>query len=215
MRFKNRRQAGELLAQKLRAYENRSPTILAVPRGGVEVAYPIWKLLGGVLEVHITRKIGAPQNPELAIGALSPEGYLLLNEDLVRRLHVSREYIQESSRAAEEEIKRRLQRYRGQVPPPPLEGRLVILVDDGVATGFTLRAALRGLKQSRPERLVLAVPVGPPETLESLSREVDEIHYLSAPPWFEAVGQFYDDFSQVSDEEVMELLRRAANGEQE
>ena len=99
--------------------------------------------------------------------------------------------------------------------PPPLEGRLVILVDDGVATGFTLRAALRGLKQSRPERLVLAVPVGPPETLESLSREVDEIHYLSAPPWFEAVGQFYDDFSQVSDEEVMELLRRAANGEQE
>ncbi len=209
MLFENRLHAGELLARKLTAYQGRLPLIMAVPRGGVSVALPVWQNLGGDLDLIITRKIGAPDQPELAVGAVTGEGFLLLNEALAARLRLPEEYVESASKMEQAEIKRRLQIYRGRRAPPHVEGRLVILVDDGVATGFTLRAALQGVRQGRPQALILAVPVGPPETLEQLGREVDEICYLEAPPHFSAVGQFYRDFRQVSDSEVVTALQEA------
>lgn len=209
MLFEDRRHAGELLAQKLSAFRGRSPLILAVPRGGVSVALPVWQNLGGELDLIITRKIGAPGQPELAVGAVTGEGFLLLNKDLAAKLRLPEGYVERVSKAEQAEIKRRLQIYRGRRAPPHIEGRLVILVDDGVATGFTLRAALQGIKQSRPQALILAVPVGPPETLDQLSREVDELFYLEAPAHFAAVGQFYRDFRQVGDSEVASALQKA------
>jgi putative phosphoribosyl transferase len=209
--FEDRRHAGELLANKLYAYRGRSPLILAVPRGGVAVAMPLWRSLGGEFDLIITRKIGAPGQPELAVGAVTGDGYVLLNEALAAQLQLPEGYVERISAEEQAEIKRRLQLYRGRRPLPEIEGRLVIIVDDGVATGFTLRAALQGIKQKRPQKLVLAVPVGPPETLARLGREVDEICYLEAPPYFAAVGQFYRDFRQVNDSEVTAALKEAWN----
>ncbi len=209
MFLQDRRHAGELLAKSLSSYRGTMPLILAVPRGGVSVALPIWRSLGGDLDLIITRKIGAPGQPELALGAVTGEGYLLLNEALAAQLQLPAGYVERVSAGEQAEIKRRLQLYRGERPQPEIAGRLVILVDDGVATGFTLRAALLGIKEQMPQKLILAVPVGPPETLESLGREVDEIYYLQAPSYFAAVGQFYRDFSQVSDSMVTAALGEA------
>lgn len=211
MLFEDRRHAGEFLANKLYAYRGRSPLILAVPRGGVAVAMPLWRSLGGEFDLIITRKIGAPGQPELAVGAVTGDGYVLLNEALAAQLQLPEGYVERISAEEQAEIKRRLQLYRGRRPLPEIEGRLVIIVDDGVATGFTLRAALQGIKQKRPQKLVLAVPVGPPETLARLGRKVDEICYLEAPPYFAAVGQFYRDFRQVNDSEVTAALKEAWN----
>lgn len=211
MLFEDRRHAGELLANKLSTYRGRSPLILAVPRGGVAVAMPLWRSLGGEFDLIITRKIGAPGQPELAVGAVTGDGYVLLNEALAAQLQLPEGYVERISAEEQAEIKRRLQLYRGRRPLPEIEGRLVIIVDDGVATGFTLRAALQGIKQKRPQKLVLAVPVGPPETLARLGRKVDEICYLEAPLYFAAVGQFYRDFRQVNDSEVTAALKEAWN----
>lgn len=211
MLFEDRRHAGELLANKLYAYRGRSPLILAVPRGGVAVAMPLWRSLGGEFDLIITRKIGAPGQPELAVGAVTGDGYVLLNEALAAQLQLPEGYVERISAEEQAEIKRRLQLYRGRRPLPEIESRLVIIVDDGVATGFTLRAALQGIKQKRPQKLVLAVPVGPPETLARLGRKVDEICYLEAPLYFAAVGQFYRDFRQVNDSEVTAALKEAWN----
>lgn len=209
MLFQDRRHAGELLAQKLLAYRGQSPLILAVPRGGVLVALPLWRSLGGELDLIITRKIGAPDQPELAVGAVTGEGHVLLNESLAAQLRLPDGYVERASAEVQAEIKRRLELYRGRRPLPDVEGRLVILVDDGVATGFTLRAALQGIKRRQPQKLILAVPVGPPETLARLNKEVDEICCLEAPPYFAAVGQFYRDFRQVADSEVAAALNEA------
>lgn len=213
MLFKNRREAGERLARKLEGYRGTAPLILAVPRGGVAVAMPLWESLGGELDLSITRKIGAPGQPELALGAVTGEGLVMLNRELVAQLRVPQNYIDRVAAEEREEIRRRLQLYRGGRPRPCPEGRTVILVDDGVATGYTLLAALRGLRQKKPGRLILAVPVGPPDTVVRLSGEVDESHCLATPPYFAAVGQFYRDFQQVPDEEVISLLARAWAGE--
>lgn len=209
MLLQDRRHAGELLAEKLSSYRGTSPLILAVPRGGVSVALPLWRNLGGDLDLVITRKIGAPGQRELALGAVTGGGCLLLNEALAAQLQLPAGYMERVSTEEQAEIKRRLQLYRGRRPQPEIAGRQVIVVDDGVATGFTLRAALLGIKQQSPRRLVLAVPVGPPETLKSLGREVDEIYYIQAPPYFAAVGQFYRDFTQVDDSTVIDALQEA------
>lgn len=209
MLFEDRREAGELLAKKLDRYRGQSPLILAVPRGGPAVALPLWRHLGGELDLTIARKVGAPDQPELAIGAVSGEGHLLLNEALAEKLRLPEGYLESAAAKEQAEIARRLQLYRGERPPPQIEGRLVILVDDGVATGFTLRAALEGVKRGRPQKLILAVPVGPPETLAALRSAVDELYYLEAPPHFAAVGQFYRDFRQVGDSEVIAALGEA------
>ena len=207
--FADRREAGIRLAGALQAYSGLNPLILAVPRGGVAVALPLWQRIGGELGVHVTAKIGAPLQRELALGALSVDGFLLVNETLAAQLGVSRAHIEQAALEVRREIDRRMVLFHKGRPVPAVAGRLVLLVDDGVATGFTILAALRGLRKRKPQRLVLAVPVGPADTLKMLSREVDELHCLAAPSDFAAVGQFYRDFSQLSDDEVMALLAKA------
>jgi len=202
-----------MLAEKLEPYRGREPLILAVPRGGVIVAEPVWNRLGGELDLIITRKIGAPYQPELAIGAVTGDGFIMLNDQLVDRLKVDQGHISKTAQNEQAEIKRRLKDYRGERPRPEVDGRLVILIDDGVATGYTLLAALRSLQEKKPATLVLAVPVGPPDTFSILEQEVDTLVYVEAPAHFAAVGQFYRDFGQVSDREVKAVLRRALRQE--
>ncbi len=209
MLFKDRRHAGELLAGKLNDYCEKDPLILAVPRGGVIVAGPVRDRLGGELDVVITRKIGAPDQPELAVGAVAADGFVMQNDQLVSRLGVSGEYIRERAKQEQAEVNRRLKDYRGNRPLPAVENRHVILIDDGVATGYTLLAALRSLQDKKPSQLILAVPVGPPDTLEILSSEVDRLVYIEAPPDFAAVSQFYRRFEQVSEQEVKIVLQQA------
>ncbi len=209
MFFNDRRQAGEKLADQLTPYRGRQPLILAVPRGGAAVAEPVWEALGGELDLIITRKIGAPYQPELAIGAVTGDGFVMLNEKIVSRLSVSGDYINKTAGEEQDEIRRRLRLYRGSRPLPVVDKRLVILVDDGVATGYTLLAALRSVQEKKPSRLVLAVPVGPPDTFTMLQSEADDMVYLEAPDHFAAVGQFYRKFDQVSDAEVSAILKRA------
>lgn len=156
----------------------------------------------------IPRKLSAPQNPELALGAVAPDGTVVLEERIIRKLGVSQEYIREEVSRQLAEIEGRLERYRGSRPFPNLAGEIVLVVDDGVATGATLRAALKMVRGKGARSLVLAVPVGPPETIAALGREVDEVVCLATPELFYAVGQFYQDFSQTSDREVADLLQQ-------
>jgi predicted phosphoribosyltransferase len=211
MIFKNRRQAGELLAEKLSRYRDKEPLILSVPRGGVIVAEPVWDYLGGRLDLIISRKISSPYQPELAIGAVTAAGFLLLNDILIRQQGISPEYIERAAESGRLEIQRRLTLYRGENKPPILNDRIVLVVDDGVATGFTIKAALRSVRRHKPAELVLAVPVGPPETLAVLRLEVDQLYCLESPAIFSAVGQFYGDFSQVDDTEVIRIMHRVFN----
>lgn len=205
----DRREAGERLAARLEIYRGREPLVLAVPRGGVVVAEEIHRAIGGELDVIITRKIGAPHQRELAIGATSGDGVVMLNDELISRIGVFPDYVKKAAAREQAEIIRRLEKYRGQRPLPQIEGRLVVVVDDGVATGYTLLAALSSLRRHSPAELALAVPVGPPETFERLNKEVDALVYLEAPVDFAAVGQFYRHFDQISDEEVVEILEKA------
>ncbi len=205
----DRREAGERLAARLEIYRGREPLVLAVPRGGVVVAEEIHRVIGGELDVIITRKIGAPHQRELAIGATSGDGVVMLNDELISRIGVFPDYVKKAAAREQAEIIRRLEKYRGQRPLPQIEGRLVVVVDDGVATGYTLLAALSSLRRHNPAELALAVPVGPPETFERLNKEVDALVYLEAPVDFAAVGQFYRHFDQISDEEVVEILEKA------
>ncbi len=209
MMYANRQHAGELLAEKMLDYQVDSPLILAVPRGGVTVAEPVWQALGGELDLTIARKIGAPYQQELAIGAVTADGFIMLNENLVERLNISEEYIAAAKEKEHAEISRRMEAYRGKKSYPVIKNRTVIVIDDGVATGFTLLAALRSIKKEDPAYTFLAVPVGPPETISILEKEVEKLICLTAPRHFSAVGQFYQDFSQVSDEEVVAILKKA------
>ncbi len=209
MLFKDRREAGEMLAERLQIYKGCDPLILAVPRGGVAVAAPIHSALGGELDLIITRKIGAPHQREMAIGATSSDGLVMLNDELISRLGIFPDYIQKAAAKEQDEIVRRLKLYRGEKKLPQIEGRLVIVVDDGVATGYTMLAALNSLRQHQPAELALAVPVGPPETFTRLKKEVNALVYLEAPVDFAAVGQFYQNYEQVSDAEVIAILQQA------
>lgn len=180
--------------------------MLGVPRGGVIVAAEVAKDLKAPLDVIISRKIGAPFNPELAMGAVAPDGTVLYDERLMGVFGLKREALEEEVARQLEEIRRRERLYRGERKPPEYEGRTVIVIDDGIATGFTLRAALRSIGRHRPKKLVLAVPVAPPEVLAGLGGEVDEVVCLETPDEFYAVGQFYSDFSQTTDQEVVTAL---------
>lgn len=213
MLFVDRRHAGELLAERLTPYKHKDPLILAVPRGGVAVAKPVREHIGGMLDLIITRKIGAPDQPELAVGAVTGDGFLLLNDRLVQQMGISPPYLERASKSEQKEIARRLALYRGNRPQVKLYDRTVLLIDDGVATGFTIQAALRGIRQQKPAELVLAVPVGPAETLAGLRGEVDQLCCLESALYFSSVGQFYRDFTQVSDAEVIETLNRAYSAE--
>lgn len=208
-RFKNREEAGKKLAERLLEWEEKNPIVLAIPRGGVTVAYEVAKALKAPLDLIIPRKIGAPGNPELAIGAVTEDGTLILNDDLVARLRVSEEYVEAVKEAEMEEIRRRKRAYRGDMPPQSLRDKTVILVDDGIATGATVRAAVKSLRRQKPRAVIVAVPVAPPESVRALEREVDKVVCLVVFEPFFAIGQFYEDFSQVSDEEVIEFLKRS------
>lgn len=190
---------------------NKTPLVLALPRGGVPVAAEVAAALGASLDVLVVRKIGAPFHRELGVGALvllgRPE--VVWNLPLLQELGLSEQRLSGEVEDQEIEARRRLAAYRGDRPAPGLEGRTVILVDDGLATGITAQAALQALRRAGPDRLVLAVPVAPPDTLARLSGEADEIVCLLRPSWFSAVGQFYEDFDQTSDEEVISLLASA------
>ncbi|MBS1251989.1 MAG: putative phosphoribosyl transferase [Anaerolineales bacterium] len=183
--------------------------VLALPRGGVPVGYEVAQALDASLDVFVTRKIGAPGNPEFAIGAVASDGTLVLDEEVITELAVSGDYVDAETQRQLDEVERRVAVYRGDRPRPQTQGRTVILVDDGVATGSTVRASLRALRASDPGRLILAVPVGPPRTIQELRALADEVVALSTPEPFWAIGRFYEVFGQTRDEEVVKLLEAA------
>ena len=209
--FSNRAEAGQLLAEKLGKYAGRDDVIvLGLPRGGVPVAYEVARRLRVPLDVFIVRKLGVPGFEELALGAIASGGVRVLNEDVVRALPKANELIESVTTRELAELARREQIYRDGRPAPDIGGRTVILVDDGLATGATMRAAVAALRQLGAAKIVVAVPVGAADTCREIEQEVDETVCAMAPEWFQAVGQFYEDFSQTSDDEVRELLARAA-----
>jgi putative phosphoribosyl transferase len=205
--LKDRVEAGKRLASAVKSV-GKDAIILGVPRGGVVVGFEVAQALCVPLDIIVTKKIGAPENPELAIGAVAEDGTYILDEDILRQIYVPKEYIAEEVERQKQEIQRRLIRYRGDVPYPTLKNREVVVIDDGVATGSTLKAALRLLRGKGAKTVVVAVPVGPPETIRELRKLADRVVVLFTPEPFYAIGQFYVDFSQTSDKEVIELLRR-------
>ncbi len=215
MLFRDRHEAGKLLAQKLLDLkDNPDAIVLGIPRGGVVVAYEVAKALNLPLDVFIARKIGAPGNPELAIGAVASDGTVILDEVSINFLGVSKRYIEKEIERQKEEIRKRLQAYRGGREGYSLQGKIVILVDDGVATGATTIVSLRAIRASNPSQLILAVPVAPPDTVEKLRREADKVICLHTPSPFWAVGAFYLNFEQTTDEEVQALLAELMPGEE-
>ena len=209
--FANRTEAGRLLAEELKAYASRNDVVvLGLPRGGVPVAYEVAKHLHVPFDVFIVRKLGVPGFEELAAGAIASGGVRVLNEDVVRAIPYAAEAIEAVTAKETAELQRREQIYREGRPAPALRDKIVILVDDGVATGATMRAAVKALRERSAAKIIVAVPVGPPDTCDELAREADEAICLTTPPFFQAVGQYYEDFSQTSDDDVRELLTKAA-----
>jgi putative phosphoribosyl transferase len=209
-RLKDRTEAGRLLAQKLTAYANREDVVvLALPRGGVPVAFEIATRLNAPLDVFIVRKLGVPWQEELAMGAIATGGVRVLNEDVVRLCNITDEQIASVEAKERKELERREQAYRGGRPAPDVSGRTVILVDDGIATGTTMRAALAALKKLQPSRIVVAVAVAPQSTYDELKAEADEVICLLTPEMFFAISRWYERFAQTTDEEVRDLLARA------
>jgi putative phosphoribosyl transferase len=210
LRFRDRAEAGRLLAQQLTEYATRSDVqVLALPRGGVPVAHEIARRLGAPLDVFLVRKLGVPWHRELAMGAIASGGIEVLNEEVVRTYGIPRHVIDAVAAAEAQELDRRMREYRGVRPLPQLEGRVVMLVDDGIATGSTMRAAVAALRGQHPAEIVVAVPVAAVDTCENLRQEVDRMVCLSTPQTFTAVGDWYDDFSQTSDEQVRAHLAEA------
>lgn len=207
--FMNRSEAGKILAAKLSTYAKRSDVmILALPRGGVPVAYEIAKALSVPLDVLIVRKLGVPGFEELAMGAIVMGGTMVFNDEIVHQLNIPKEAIDRVIQSEQEELKRREINYRGDRPLPKLTDKTVILVDDGIATGATMRAAIQALRQYKPLNIIIAVPVAGLETCEEMEPLVDKMVCALKPQYFHAVGEWYQDFSQTSDTEVHELLKK-------
>jgi predicted phosphoribosyltransferase len=209
--FRDRSEAGQLLSQRLLHYGRHPDAIvLALPRGGVPVGFEIAVKLNLPLDVFVVRKLGVPGQRELAMGAIASGGVRVLNEDVLRAMPFAAATVADITAQESREVERRERDYRQNRPAPEIGGQTVILVDDGLATGATMLAAIAALRQREPAKIVVAVPVCPPETLEEIKRVADETVILFAPGWFRGVGQFYEDFAQLSDEAVRLLLARAA-----
>jgi putative phosphoribosyl transferase len=209
--FPDRAEAGRLLGLKLSKFSGRDDVIvLGLPRGGVPVAYEVARALRVPLDVFIVRKLGVPGFEELAVGAIASGGVRVLNEDVANALPNRDEIIETVTQRESAELERREHEYRDGRPAPQLQARTVILIDDGLATGATMRAAVKALRQRDVAKIIVAVPVGPPETCREFEDVADEVVCASAPEFFQAVGQYYEDFSQTSDEQVRDLLARAA-----
>ncbi|MEX0613050.1 MAG: phosphoribosyltransferase [Pirellulales bacterium] len=211
MLFRDRREAGRFLSGKLMAYADRPDVlVLALPRGGVPVAFEVVRALHAPLDVFLVRKLGVPGHDELAMGAIASGGVRVLNEDVVRGLRISTDVVDRVVAREKHELERRERSYRGVRPAPDVRGRTTILIDDGLATGSTMRAAIVALRQQGPARIVVAVPVGAPETCAEFQNEADEAICALTPDPFYAVGVWYRDFSQTTDQEVHALLEQAA-----
>lgn len=207
MLLRNRQDAGQKLALRLSKLCTRQPIVLGIPRGGVVVAAEVAKELGAPLDVLIVRKIGAPTNAEIAIGAVMPDGSAVLNKELINNWRISKEYIQKAVADQVEEIKRRQQLYERPEGMLSLAGKTVILVDDGIATGYTIEAAVCGLRSHNPQAIIIAVAVAPGAIMTRLQQIADKVVCLDTPEPFFAVGQFYQEFAQTTDEEVLATLR--------
>jgi predicted phosphoribosyltransferase len=208
--FRDRREAGRLLAVKLAAYADRPDLlVLALPRGGVPVAHEVARALNAPLDVFLVRKLGVPGYEELAMGAVATGGVRVLNDQVVRGLHITDDVIEAVTAQEQRELARRERAYRGDRPPPDVRGRIAILVDDGLATGATMHAAVKALRQQQPARIVVAVPTAAPETCEEFKVEVDDVVCAITREPFYSVGLWYEDFSQTTDEEVRDLLSRS------
>jgi putative phosphoribosyl transferase len=209
--YLDRRHAGKILANALKRYAHgEDVVVLGLPRGGVPVAYEVATALGAPLDVFVVRKLGVPGYRELAMGAIATGGAIVLNREVVDGLQIPKEMIDAVVQAERRELERREREYRGDRPPLDVTGRTVILIDDGLATGASMRAAIAALRQRGPKRIVVGVPIAAPETCEEVGREVDDIVCAATPEPFQAVGLWYRDFSQTSDEEVRKLLEQAA-----
>ncbi len=209
-RFVDRESAGRALAQKLLKYkETPDLLIIGLPRGGLVVAFEVARALQAQLEVFIVRKLGAPYQPELAMGAVAEGGSLLLNDAIVNFLSISRDFIEQSAKEQIIELERRQKLYRGDRAIAKITGRTVLVVDDGLATGATMKAAVRALKRKEPSKLVIAVPLGAASTCSELKEEADELICLMTPEPFSAVGSYFENFEQTTDQQVCELLQKA------
>jgi len=206
--FSDRVDAGKQLGSALKDVVSRDAMVLAIPRGGVVIGYEIAHMFGLQLDVIIPHKIGAPDNPELAIGAVTEDGTTILDDNLITYMSITEDYILMESERQRKEIQRRLGLYRQSSPPTNLKGHNVVVVDDGIATGSTMKAALASMKKQGAASVIVAVPVGPPSTITELKQIADEVVCLYMPEYFQAIGQFYDDFRQTTDEEVIELLKQ-------
>jgi putative phosphoribosyl transferase len=208
--FKDRRDAGRQLGRRLSAYAALRPVVVALPRGGVPVAAEIAECLGAPLDVIVVRKIGLPWQPELAIGAVAEGNVCVVNDALIEEAGVSGDELVAAIGRERVELERRVRAYRGERSPLRLDGRVVILVDDGLATGYTARAAIEQIRRRGASRVVLAVPVAPEDNVATMGRVADELVVLQTPTWFFSIGEHYEDFRQTSDDEVVALLQRAA-----
>lgn len=205
--FNDRVDAAKKLVKNMAWLKKEDPIILAIPRGGVVIGDIISSQLGVKLDIIVSRKIGAPHNPELAIGAVTPDGSYFPNADITRMLNVPQKYIDLEISEQIKEIERRLMKFRG-TKEYHLEGRTVVLIDDGIATGATMFTAIQWVKNKKPKQIIVAIPIGPKDTIDKLNETVDKVIVLQSPPNFNAVGEFYEEFEQVNDSQVQEIMSK-------
>jgi len=205
MPFKDRQQAGKLLAKKLQKYKGKDTIILAIPRGGLVIGFELAKALNAPLDILVTKKIGYPGDPEYAIGAVGPNNKFIVTESK----GIEKSYIDEQVKKITAAIHEKYKKYKGKVEIPQLKGKTVIIADDGIATGSTMVISIEIVKQQKPKKVVIAIPVGPPETIDKLNKQVDEVICLEQPEVFFAIGEFYEYFPQVEDEEAIKYLKEA------